>query len=97
MVKDSIDMSCSGNSRDITSFIEIRETENEGKEKIKGTDVPVWKIVKLHLEGTGIDGIMERYAELSEEEIRGAISYYYCNRRRIERQLSESEKDDLKE
>ena len=90
-MKDSMVKRCSGDPRRITSFIEIEDQNDEGKEKIEGTDIPVWKIVKLHLAGSEIMDIIELYPELSEAEIRGAISYYYCNRRRMERQLSESE------
>jgi len=82
---------CSEDVRNRTSFIETRSIEGERLEMIKGTDIPVWKIVKLHLAGTGVSEIKNRYSELEEREIRGAISYYYCNRRRVERQLDRNE------
>ncbi|MCF7891039.1 DUF433 domain-containing protein [Candidatus Bipolaricaulota bacterium] len=76
----------------MTSFIE-RDEVNDGIETIRGTDIPVWKVVKLHLGGFTIEDILERFSDLSEAEVRGAVSYYYCNRRRIERQLEENKEN----
>lgn len=81
---------CSGDRHSVTAFIE-RDEVNDGIETIKGTDIPVWRIVKLHLEGSTREDIRDRFSDLSEEQVRGAVSYYYCHRRRIERQLEESE------
>lgn len=89
-MKSSDKSYCSGDQSSVTAFIE-RDEENEGIETIKGTDIPVWKIVKLHLGGFAIEDILERFNNLSEEQVRGSVSYYYCHRRRIERQLEESE------
>ena len=86
-------LSCSGDTRNVSSFIEIQGRETEGKEKVKGTDVPVWKVVKAHLDGSTIEDILESYPDLSEEGVRGAISYYYCHRRRIGRQIDEESTD----
>ena len=69
----------------------------EGSEKVetaKGSGVPVWKIVKLHLSGSSKEEILEKFPSLEENNVRGAISYYYCNRRRIERQLEDNAVDD---
>ncbi|MBS3736700.1 MAG: DUF433 domain-containing protein [Candidatus Bipolaricaulota bacterium] len=85
--------SCSGDRHSVTAFIEGDEA-NDGIEKIKGTDIPVWKIVKLHLEGFAIEDIIERFSDLSEKQVRGAVSYYYCHRRRITRRIEESEEVD---
>lgn len=81
---------CSGDQRSVTAFIERNEV-NGGIETIKGTEIPVWKVVQLHLAGSTIEDILERFSDLSEEQVRGVVSYYYCHRRRIERQLEESE------
>ncbi|MBS3787883.1 DUF433 domain-containing protein [Candidatus Bipolaricaulota bacterium] len=89
-MNDSDRCSYSGDQNFVTAFIE-RDEVNEGLETIKGTDIPVWKIVKLHLGGFTIKDILERFNGLSEEQVRGSVSYYYCHRRRIERQLEESE------
>lgn len=81
---------CSEDRRSVTAFIERNEV-NDGIETIKDTDIPVWKVVQLHLAGSTIEDILESFGDLSEDQVRGAVSYYYCHRRRIERQLEESE------
>lgn len=85
--------SCSGDRHSVAAFIEGAEA-NDGIETIKGSDIPVWKVVKLHLEGSAIEDIVERFSDLSEKQVRGAVSYYYCHRRRITRQTEESEEVD---
>ncbi len=77
--------------RHVTAFVDRRKGVCEGAELIKGSRVPVWKVVRAHLRGLSIGEILEDYSELTEEDVRGAISYYYCHRRRIERQMSNHE------
>lgn len=81
-------------TRNVTTFIEVSSDKSEKVEKIKGTDIPVWKVVKLHLEGSSIEEIVDRYPVLSAEEVRGAVGYYYCQRRRISRHFGEDEEVD---
>ncbi len=81
-------------TKNVTSFIEISGEENEKIEKIKETDIPVWKVVRLHLDGSTIEDIIEKYPVLSEEEVKDAVSYYYCHRRRIARHFSNDDEVD---
>jgi len=82
---------CKEEIRGITSFIEVGSEETGGIEKIEDNDIPIWKIVKLYLGGLSVEGILDEYSGLKKEEVRNAISYYYCNRRRITRQMDENE------
>ena len=84
---------CNEQVRGVTSLIEAGSKETGGIEEIKGTDIPVWKIVKLHLGGLSVEGILDGYPGLKKEAVRVAITYYYCNRRRITRQMDENEED----
>ena len=79
--------------RQIGSFVEIREDVCDRDEVVKESEIPVWKIVRLHKKGFSIAEILEKFTELTRENVKGAISYYYCHRRRIERQLSDQEQD----
>lgn len=78
-------------THNVTAFVESREGVCGGVELVKESRVPVWKVVRSHLKGLSIGEILEDHSELTEEDVRGAISYYYCHRRRIERQMSEHE------
>ena len=78
-------------THNVTAFVERREGVCGGVELVKESRVPVWKVVRAHLNGSSIREIIEDHPELSEEAVRGAISYYYCHRRRIERQMGDHE------
>ncbi len=56
-------------------------------EGINLDDLPVWKVVELHKKGFKREEIRKRFNDLSEREVKAAISHYYCNRREVENRI----------
>ena len=70
---------------------EDRNEAETSEDVTTGSAIPVWKVVNLHKKGYSIKKIRDEFPELTEKLVRRAISSYYCNRRRIERQIDEHE------
>lgn len=64
----------------------------EERGEVSLDDLPVWKIVEMHNKGYTRAEIRDRFEELTEREIKLAISHYYCNRREVENRIKKEEK-----
>ncbi|MFB6100578.1 MAG: DUF433 domain-containing protein [Candidatus Nanohalobium sp.] len=55
--------------------VEVDPEKMTGKPVIKGTRIPVEKIVKLLAHGLEVEEILEEYPNLEEEDVRAALEY----------------------
>lgn len=54
---------------------------------LEGQDVEIWKIAKLHNNGSSIEGIADNFPGLRKEEVNIALFYYKRNRKKINNQI----------
>jgi uncharacterized protein (DUF433 family) len=63
-----------------------------GKPCITGTRIRVWDIAVLAQSGNSPDEILAHYPHLTLSDVHAALSYYYDNRKAIDRQMAQDER-----
>ena len=62
-----------------------------GRSVIRGTRIPVWSLVQWYKQGMTIEDIMREFPQLKPAQVHDAFSYYYDNRKEIEKDITENE------
>jgi uncharacterized protein (DUF433 family) len=68
-------------------YIEKNPKKYEGKALIKGTRIPVASIINHYRSGMSIEEILEGYPNLNPAKLFDAISYYFDNKKEIDKEL----------
>ena len=58
---------------------------------IRGTRIPVWSLIQWYKQGMTIEDIMREFPQLKPAQVHDAFSYYYDNRKEIEKDIAENE------
>ncbi len=62
-----------------------------GRSIVRGTRIPVWSLIQWYKQGMTIEDIMREFPQLRPAQVHDAFSYYYDNRKEIEKDLAENE------
>jgi len=64
-----------------------------GRSIIEGTRIPVWSIIKWYKLGMSIEDIIREFPQLTPSQIHDAFSYYYDNKKEIEKDIADNENE----
>jgi type III restriction enzyme len=62
-----------------------------GRSIVRGTRIPVWSLIQWYKQGMSIEDIMREFPQLKPSQVHDAFSYYYDNRKEIEKDIIENE------
>ena len=62
-----------------------------GRSIVRGTRIPVWSLIQWYKQGMTIEDIMREFSQLKPAQVHDAFSYYYDNRKEIEKDIAENE------
>ena len=62
-----------------------------GRSIVRGTRIPVWSLIQWYKQGMTIEDIMREFPQLKPAQVHDAFSYYYDNRKEIEKDIAENE------
>ena len=62
-----------------------------GRSVVRGTRIPVWSLIQWYKQGMTIEDIMREFPQLKPAQVHDAFSYYYDNRKEIEKDITENE------
>lgn len=62
-----------------------------GRSVVRGTRIPVWSLIQWYKQGMTIENIMREFPQLKPAQVHDAFSYYYDNRKEIEKDITENE------
>jgi uncharacterized protein (DUF433 family) len=68
----------------------IRKTPGicNGAACIGRTQIPVWKLISLHLQGCSDQNLLSDYPELSRDDLKAAFTYYAQNTEEIDNAIA---------
>lgn len=72
-------------------YITNRKGVCGGRSVIRGTRIPVWSLIQWYKQGMTIEDIMREFPQLKPAQVHDAFSYYYDNRKEIEKDIDENE------
>ncbi len=61
-----------------------------GRSIVRGTRIPVWSLIQWYKQGMTIEDIMREFRQLKPAQVHDAFSYYYDNRKEIEKDIAEN-------
>jgi len=64
-----------------------------GKSIVRGTRIPVWSLVQWYKQGMSIEDIMQEFPQLKPAQVHDAFSYYYDNRKEIEKDIADNDEE----
>ena len=62
-----------------------------GRSIVRGTRIPVWSLIQWYKQGMTIEDVMREFPHLKPAQVHDAFSYYYDNRKEIEKDMTENE------
>jgi type III restriction enzyme len=62
-----------------------------GRSVIRSTRIPVWSLIQWYKQGMTIEDIMREFPQLKPAQVHDAFSYYYDNRKEVEKDITENE------
>jgi uncharacterized protein (DUF433 family) len=62
-----------------------------GRSIVRGTRIPVWSLIQWYKQGMTIEDVMREFPQLKPAQVHDAFSYYYDNRKEIEKNMAENE------
>jgi len=62
-----------------------------GRSIVRGTRIPVWSLISWYKQGMTIEDVMREFPQLKPAQVHDAFSYYYDNRKEIEKDMAENE------
>jgi len=62
-----------------------------GRSIVRGTRIPVWSLIQWYKQGMSIEDVMREFPQLRPAQVHDAFSYYYDNRKEIEKDVNENE------
>lgn len=62
-----------------------------GRSIVHGTRIPVWSLIQWYKQGMTIEDVMRESPRLKPAQVHDAFSYYYDNRKEIEKDIAENE------
>ncbi len=67
-----------------------------GEPIIKGTRISVRLIIELENAGKSVDEIVAMYTHLTHAQVHDALSYYYDNRKEIDKYIKENTEEQIR-
>jgi uncharacterized protein (DUF433 family) len=61
-----------------------------GRSTVRGTRIPVWSLIQWYKQGMTIEDVMREFPQLKPAQVHDAFSYYYDNRKEIEKDMTEN-------
>jgi uncharacterized protein (DUF433 family) len=62
-----------------------------GRSIVRGTRIPVWSLISWYKQGMTVEDVMREFPQLKPAQVHDAFSYYYDNRKEIEKDMAENE------
>ena len=62
-----------------------------GRSIVRGTRIPVWSLIQWYRQGMTVEDVMREFPQLKPAQVHDAFSYYYDNRKEIEKDMTENE------
>ena len=62
-----------------------------GRSIVRGTRIPVWSLIQWYKQGMTIEDIMREFSQLKPAQVHDAFSYYYDNRKEIEKDIADND------
>ena len=62
-----------------------------GRSIVRGTRIPVRSLIQWYKQGLTIEDVMREFPQLKPSQVHDAFSYYYDNRKEIEKDIAENE------
>ncbi len=61
-----------------------------GRSIVRGTRIPVWSLIQWYKQGMTIEDVVREFPRLKPAQVHDAFSYYYDNRKEIEKDMAEN-------
>jgi uncharacterized protein (DUF433 family) len=84
-------MNSSAKKISVHPYITSKKGVCGGRSIVRGTRIPVWSLIQWYKQGMTIEDVMREFPHLKPAQVHDAFSYYYDNRKEIEKDMAENE------
>ncbi len=83
-------MNLSARKISIHPYVTSKKGVCGGRSIVRGTRIPVWSLIQWYKQGMTIEDVVREFPRLKPAQVHDAFSYYYDNRKEIEKDMAEN-------